>query len=108
MPLFVMTLATILAAQPAAAEPALPSSLDLEEILIELVTRTQDAMQMDAAMILLEDESGDYLELRTAAGSVHRLCSSQAISMRSPTASRISCAARLPRSATSSAVGLGS
>src|SRR5665811_1283281 len=36
-------------------------SIDLEEVLIELVTRTQDVMQMDAAMIMLADESGERL-----------------------------------------------
>ncbi len=45
-------------------------SLDLEEVLIELVTRTQDVMQMDAAMILLADESGEELVARAAAGNV--------------------------------------
>ncbi|RJQ44873.1 MAG: GAF domain-containing protein [Gaiellales bacterium] len=46
------------------------ASLDLEEVLIELVTRTQDVMQMDAAMILLADSEGTRLELRAMAGAV--------------------------------------
>ncbi|MCL4472750.1 MAG: GAF domain-containing protein [Actinobacteria bacterium] len=45
-------------------------SLDLEEVLVELVTRTQDVMQMDAAMILLADESGRELVARAAAGNI--------------------------------------
>ncbi len=45
-------------------------SLDLEEVLIELVTRTQDVMQMDAAMILLADETGENLVARAAAGNL--------------------------------------
>ncbi|MHB8793669.1 MAG: GAF domain-containing protein [Thermoleophilia bacterium] len=46
------------------------ASLDLEEVLIELVTRTQDVMRMDAAMIMLADESGENLIARAAAGSI--------------------------------------
>lgn len=46
------------------------ASIDLEEVLIELVTRTQDVMQMDAAMIMLADESGEQLIARAAAGSI--------------------------------------
>lgn len=46
------------------------ASIDLEEVLIELVTRTQDVMQMDAAMILLADDSGERLIARAAAGSI--------------------------------------
>ncbi len=45
-------------------------SLDLEEVLIELVTRTQDVMQMDAAMILLADEKGEELVARAGAGNL--------------------------------------
>ena len=45
-------------------------SLELEEVLIELVTRTQDVMQMDAAMILLVDDSGKELVARAAAGKL--------------------------------------
>lgn len=45
-------------------------SLDLEEVLIELVTRAQDVMQMDAAMILLADETGSELVARAAAGNL--------------------------------------
>ncbi|MHB0866500.1 MAG: GAF domain-containing protein [Thermoleophilia bacterium] len=41
-------------------------SLDLEEVLIELVNRTQDVMQMDAAMILLYDKDLDCLVGRAA------------------------------------------
>lgn len=44
-------------------------SLDLEEVLIELVNRTQDVMQMDAAMILLYDQHQDCLVGRAATGS---------------------------------------
>lgn len=46
------------------------ASLDLEEVLMELVNRTQDVMQMEAAVILLADEDGEYLESRAAAGSI--------------------------------------
>lgn len=46
------------------------TSLDIEEVLIELVTRTQDVMQMDAAMILLVDNSGGWLNVRAVTGSV--------------------------------------
>ncbi|RJQ44872.1 MAG: GAF domain-containing protein [Gaiellales bacterium] len=46
------------------------TSLDMEEVLIELVTRTQDVMQMDAAMILLLDSSREFLEVRAVAGAV--------------------------------------
>ncbi|MDO8735826.1 MAG: GAF domain-containing protein [Thermoleophilia bacterium] len=46
------------------------ASIDLEEVLIELVTRTQDVMQMDAAMIMLVDESGERLVARAAAGCI--------------------------------------
>ncbi|MHB9111929.1 MAG: GAF domain-containing protein [Thermoleophilia bacterium] len=46
------------------------ASIDLEEVLIELVTRTQDVMQMDAAMIMLADESRERLIARAAAGSI--------------------------------------
>lgn len=46
------------------------ASIDLEEVLIELVTRTQDVMQMDAAMIMLVDDSGERLIARAAAGSI--------------------------------------
>ncbi|MBI5870298.1 MAG: GAF domain-containing protein [Actinobacteria bacterium] len=46
------------------------ASIDLEEVLIELVTRTQDVMQMDAAMIMLSDDSGERLIARAAAGSI--------------------------------------
>jgi GAF domain-containing protein len=45
-------------------------SLDLEEVLIELVTRAQDVMQMDAAMILLADDTGEELVARAAAGNL--------------------------------------
>ena len=45
-------------------------SLDLEEVLIELVTRTQDVMQMDAAMILLAEDNGEELVARAAAGNL--------------------------------------
>ncbi|MHB1390075.1 MAG: GAF domain-containing protein [Thermoleophilia bacterium] len=41
-------------------------SLDLEEVLIELVNRTQDVMQMEAAMILLFDKDLDCLVGRAA------------------------------------------
>lgn len=43
-------------------------SIDLDEVLIELVTRTQDVMHMDAAMILLWDENEEYLVGRAATG----------------------------------------
>jgi len=46
------------------------ASLDLEEVLAELVTRAQDVMQMDAAMILLADETGEELVARAAAGNL--------------------------------------
>jgi len=45
-------------------------SIDLEEVLIELVNRTQDVMQMDAAMIMLADDSGERLVARAAAGTI--------------------------------------
>ncbi len=48
------------------------ASLDLDEVLIELVTRTQDVMQMDAAMIFLADDNREYLEVRAATGSAAR------------------------------------
>lgn len=43
-------------------------SLDLEEVLGELVARTQEVMQMDVAIILLYDENRDCLVGRAAAG----------------------------------------
>jgi GAF domain-containing protein len=46
------------------------ASLDMEEVLIQLVTRTQDVMQMDAAMILLVDDQEENLEVRAATGLV--------------------------------------
>lgn len=45
-------------------------SIDLEEVLIELVTRTQDVMHMDAAMIMLWDEGSGCLVGRAATGRV--------------------------------------
>ncbi|MHB0914806.1 MAG: GAF domain-containing protein [Thermoleophilia bacterium] len=48
------------------------ASLDIEEVLMELVTRTQDVMQMDAAMILLVDDKGEQLDVRAVTGSVAR------------------------------------
>ncbi len=44
------------------------TSLDLNEVLNELVTRTQDVTQMDAAMILLVDSSGEFLQAQATAG----------------------------------------
>ena len=49
------------------SEAGLVSS-DLDEVLFELVNRTQDVMQMDAAMILLYDRQEDCLVGRAAAG----------------------------------------
>ena len=43
-------------------------SLDIEEVLSELVNRTQHVMKMDAAVILLADESRRFLELRAMTG----------------------------------------
>jgi GAF domain-containing protein len=45
-------------------------SLNLDEVLMELVGRTQDVMQMDAAMILLYDEKENCLVGRAATGRV--------------------------------------
>ncbi|MHB1002882.1 MAG: GAF domain-containing protein, partial [Thermoleophilia bacterium] len=45
------------------------ASLDLEEVLIELVNRTQDVMRMDAAIILLADNKRENLYVRATAGS---------------------------------------
>ena len=45
-------------------------SLDLDEVLMELVGRTQDVMQMDAAMILLYDEKEKCLVGRAATGRI--------------------------------------
>lgn len=41
-------------------------TLDLEEVLMELANRTRDVMKLDAAMILLLNESGEYLEVRAS------------------------------------------
>jgi GAF domain-containing protein len=46
------------------------TSLDLEEVLAELVTRTHDVMKMDAAMILLADSRDENLIVRATAGAV--------------------------------------
>jgi GAF domain-containing protein len=46
------------------------ASLNLEEVLTELVTRTYDVMKMDAAMILLADGRKENLVVRATAGSV--------------------------------------
>lgn len=43
-------------------------SIDLDEVLVELVTRTQDVMHMDAAMIMLWDEAEGSLVGRAATG----------------------------------------
>lgn len=44
------------------------ATLDLDEVLTELVTRAQDVLQMDAGAILLADEEGKHLEVRAATG----------------------------------------
>ena len=41
-------------------------SLDMEELLKELASRAQSVMGMDAAVIFLLDDSGQYLEIREA------------------------------------------
>ena len=45
------------------------ASLDLDKVLSKLVASTQTVLQMDAAMVMLEDDSGNYLEARAAAGN---------------------------------------
>ncbi len=45
------------------------TSLNLNEVLIELVSRTQDALKIDAAMIMLKDEYAGCLESLAVAGS---------------------------------------
>ncbi len=44
------------------------TSLDLDEVLIELVTRAQDVMRMDAAAIFLVDHQSEHLIVRAATG----------------------------------------
>lgn len=46
------------------------TSLDLEEVLLEIVSRTQDVMQTEAAVIMLADDKNEYLQARAAAGSI--------------------------------------
>lgn len=48
------------------------TSLDLDEVLQELVTRAQDVMQMDAAAIFMADADNKYLEVRAATGESDR------------------------------------
>ena len=51
------------------------SSLDLDEVLMELVNRAQNAMKMDAAVIFLADERREHLEVRAATGrSARSIC----------------------------------
>ncbi|MBE0428262.1 MAG: GAF domain-containing protein [Thermoleophilia bacterium] len=52
-------------------------SLDLEEVLFELVNRTQDVMQMDAAMFLLYDARENCLVGRAATGASDKVPISQ-------------------------------
>lgn len=52
-------------------------SLDLDEVLMELVNRTQDVMHMDAAMILLHDQDENCLVGRAATGGVTQSAVSQ-------------------------------
>jgi len=50
-------------------------SLDLEEVLMEIVNRTQDVMKMDSALIFLVDNKREYLVPRAVTGAMREYAS---------------------------------
>ncbi|MFA5809563.1 MAG: GAF domain-containing protein [Thermoleophilia bacterium] len=50
-------------------------SLDLEEVLMEIVNRTQDVMRMDSALIFLVDNKREYLVPRAVTGAMREYAS---------------------------------
>lgn len=50
-------------------------SLDLEEVLMEIVNRTQDVMRMDSALVFLVDKKREYLVPRAVTGAMREYAS---------------------------------